>query len=428
MSRNYDDDERDNLYRKEASLKGGPLPSAGEGGDNAPAPATGSENVLRVVVGVTIVVGCVLVFIFGRMAAGPDTHLPVAAPASTYDDPGPMGLAEIQEKGLIVDVHEHIESMAEAPKFLAVMDALGVQTVCLMGTSKFTLTLDESYGFTEYDENNEELIKISKAWPGRFEAWPTVNPEDPDKLAKIQDLVSRGATGVKLYIGHGYVTRDHQYMFHTRAIDDPEMLSLYAWCEANYIPIVLHVNPFREKKGFAQEFIAVLTQYPDLKVVAPHFILSSVSSNRLRELLDTFPNLYSDISFGDYFMKERLRYISKYPKKFQKILTDYADRFMFAADLVMIPGRPDDWAPTQFQAYIDMLTTTTYTSPAIPGETLNGLALSDEIVSRILFRNYGYFRASRPSGTTITRAIQWDRMNQDPVERKPGEAFPPTSK
>jgi len=349
-------------------------------------------------------------------------------PLTDWVDPGPMSLAEMKEKRLIVDVHEHIESLAEAPLFLKAMDQFGIQTMCLMGSSKFTLTLNEPVGFTGYDENNEELLKIVQAYPGRFEAWPTLSPEDPDKLAKIQDLVRRGATGVKLYTGHGYVTKKHEYMFHPVAMDDPAMLPFYAWCEENYIPIVLHVNPFGEKKGFAEEFVAVLTQFPDMKVVAPHFILSTVKSNRLQELLDTFPNLYTDVSFGDYFMKERLLYISKEPDKFKRIFKKYPDRFMFATDLVMIKGRKDDWAPVQFQAYIDMLTKETYTSPAIPGVTLNGLNLPDDLLSRILFRNYHAFRKYRPVNTKPQGEIDWKRMSVSPVERKPGEAFPPVPK
>lgn len=416
-------------------------------------PESDSANqVIPYIVGTAIMLGFVIVFMVGRMsgsqaafvsdaAATSETASPDTAPAARteptvshgepltdWQDPGPMGLAEIQEKRLIVDVHEHIESLAEAPLFLKAMDQFGIEKACLMGSSKFTLTLSEPYGFTGYDENNEELLKIVQAHPGRFEAWPTFSPEDPDKLTKLQDLVRRGATGVKLYTGHGYVTKKHDYMFHPVAMDDPGMLPFYAWCEENFIPIVLHVNPFKEKKGFAEEFVAVLTQFPDLKVVAPHFILSTIRSNRLRELLDTFPNLYTDISFGDYFMKERLLYISKEPGKFKKIFADYPDRFMFATDLVMIKGRKDDWAPVQYQAYLDMLTKKTYTSSAIPGETLRGLELSDELLSRILFRNYHAFRQYRPVNSKPRKEIDWKRMSVDPVERKPGEAFPPPSK
>lgn len=415
-----------------------------------------SNRVIPTIVGVAIVLGCAVVFFVGRMSGAPQAETPTAskaevvavtpevsstskpapaepvvthgAPLTDWVDPGPMGLAEMKEKRLIIDVHEHIESLAEAPLFLKAMDQFGIQSMCLMGSSKFTLTLSEPVGFTGYDENNEELLKIVAAYPGRFEAWPTLSPEDPDKLKKIQDLVKRGATGVKLYTGHGYVTKKHDYMFHPVAMDDPAMLPFYAWCQENFIPIVLHVNPFGEKKGFAEEFVAVLTQFPDMKVVAPHFILSTVKSNRLQELLDTFPNLYTDVSFGDYFMKERLLYISKEPDKFKRIFKKYPDRFMFATDLVMIKGRKDDWAPVQFQAYIDMLTKETYTSPAIPGVTLNGLNLPDELLSKILFRNYHAFRKYRPVNTKPLGEIDWKRMSVDPVERKPGESFPPVPK
>lgn len=358
----------------------------------------------------------------------PDVPEPHGAPLTDWQDPGPMSFAEMQEKHLIIDVHEHIESLAEAPKFIKAMDQFGIQKICLMGSSKFTLTLKEEVGFTGYDENNEELLKIVAAYPGRFEAWPTLSPQDPDKLKKIQDLIARGATGVKLYIGHGYETRKHEYIFHPVAMDDPAMLPFYSWCQENFIPIVLHVNPFGEKKGFAEEFVTVLTKFPDLKVVAPHFILSTVKSNRLRELLDTFPNLYSDISFGDAYMKPRLTYISKEPGKFKKLFKDYPDRFMFATDLVMIKNRPDDWAPVQYQAYLDMLTKETYTSPAIPGAVLTGLNLSDDLLSRILFRNYQAFRQYRPVNSKPRGEIDWSLMSVSPVERKPGEAFPPTPK
>ncbi|MCF6286421.1 MAG: amidohydrolase family protein, partial [Candidatus Hydrogenedentes bacterium] len=366
-------------------------------------PTDRGMHVIQAIVALAIVAGFVTVFFVGRASNNP-APTPKNAPHpvetgttapntpqqatevataveidSTIDwgDPGPMPFALIQAERRIIDVHEHIESLEQVPLYLAAMDQLGIQKMCLMGSSKFTLTLNERLGFVGYDENNEELMKIIAAYPDRFEAWPTINPKDTDKLEKIQDLVSRGATGVKLYLGHGYVTKKHTYMFHTVAMDDPTMLPFYAWCEENRIPLAFHVNPYKDKIGFAQEFIAVLTQFPDLKVIAPHFILSSVQSYRLEELLDTFPNLYSDVSFGDYFMKERLTYISKFPKQFRRIFNRYPNRFMFASDLVMIKGRPENWATTQLQAYLDMLSKETYTTTAIPGKELKGLALSD---------------------------------------------------
>lgn len=368
----------------------------------------------------------------GMLAAGTAALSGAAAESAL---PKPLSREEIQAQRKIIDVHEHIASLDLAPLYLDVMDELGIGKMCLMGSSKFTLTLNEQFGFTEYDENNDELIKIVEAHPGRFEAWPTVNPKDGDKLDKFKALVERGATGLKLYIGHGYVTKQGEYMFHTVAMDDPGMLPLYAYCEENFIPVCLHANPFDDgthkgKKGFAEEMVAVLTQFPDMKVVCPHFILSSVRDSRMREFLDTFPNVLTDVSFGDFFMAERLKYISKKPAKFQQIFGRYADRIMFGADLVLIKGprQTRKWIRDQQNAYLDMLTRTTYTTDAIPGVVLTGLNLPDSIVERVLFKNYEEFTARRPRGTEITREIRWSKMNAKRTGREPGQAYPPRPK
>ena len=371
-----------------------------------------------------------------------EINLPVS------EETNALSLEEIQEQGLIIDVHEHIESLKVAPVYIEAMDDLGIAKVCLMGSSKFTLTMNERYGFTGYDENNNALIDIVNAYPGRFEAWPTLSPTDPNNLTKLKDLVARGATGVKLYNGHGYLTRteEPEFLFHPVAMDAPNMLPVYAYCEENFIPICIHVNPYddgthRGKPGFAEEFIAVLTQFPNLKVDAPHFILSSVHSARFEEFMDTFPNVYSNISFGDSFMKERLIYISKNPRKFTNLFHKYADRLMFASDLVLDEvavraGRKTPaWVKQQMQAYIDMLSKKKYASPHILDETgkpmeLNGLDLPGHIIEAVLYKNYLRFSEMKPTDTKITREIDWSKMgrNREPIEREPGQAFPPRKK
>ena len=356
-------------------------------------------------------------------------NLATDTPAIDFNAPA-LSLEEIQKQRLIIDVHEHIGSLDLAPIYLDIMNELGIAKMCLMGSSKFTLTLDESYGFTEIEANNKELIKIIETYPGRFEAWPTLDPTDPDKLEKFKALLARGATGLKLYIGHGYITKTREYMFHSVAIDDPGMMPVYAYCQENFIPVCMHVNPSSAAPGFAQELIAVLTEFPDMKIVVPHFMLSSIYSDRLREFLDTFPNLYTDISFGDFFMADGLKRISRSPRKFRQIFNDYPTRIMYATDLVLInsPRQNRQWVREQQQAYLDMLTKERYTSPAIPGEELRGLALPNHILERVLYKNYLDFSAKRPVGTVITRQINWDKMNQEKLDRLPGQAFPPPPK
>ena len=338
-------------------------------------------------------------------------------------------LKQVQAERRIIDVHEHIQSIDQAPTMLAVMDQLGMGKVCLMGSSLFTLTLNPKVGFTHCDENNEQLMQICEKYPGRFEAWPTMDPLDPKKLEKFDALVKRGAKGLKLYLGHGYtIKKTNQYMFHTMAIDDPRMFPVYKYLQENFIPVVLHVNPSPKTPGFADEFLAVLKQFPDMKVVCPHWMLSSIKDSRLEELLDTFPNLYTDVSFGhDDFLVPGLKRISKSPTKFRNLVNRYKTRIMFSTDLVITeePIKDQKWIHDRFKAYLDMLTEDSYTTPVIPNERLRGLALAGDVLDRILYQNHEEFMALRPSGTKIAREINWSMMGASPVKRKPGEALPP---
>jgi len=329
----------------------------------------------------------------------------------------------------IINAHEHLQSLAEAPKLLEAMDSLGIERTVLVGSSRFTITLRHRDGFTRIDENNEELIKVIRAFPGRFEAWPTLDPTDPDKLEKLERLVERGATGLKLYLGHGLVSKTTgDWMFGPVAMDDPGMFPVYSYCERTFLPICYHVNPGPRKPGFAQEFVAVLDRFPDLKVNCPHYMLSSIRSSRLRELLDTYPNLYSDISFGhDDYLEAGLRRMSENPKAFRKLFLDYPDRFFFGTDCVITEARRKDaeWIRARFQSYLDVLGADWYTTPVIPGTRLRGLELPPEIVDRILYQNFVDFSAKRPSGTTIDRPIDWKRMGVTRIERTPGTRRPP---
>ncbi|MDJ0864538.1 MAG: amidohydrolase family protein [Myxococcota bacterium] len=340
---------------------------------------------------------------------------------------GNATLQRAMSRRLIVNAHEHIQSSREVAKLKSVMDELGISKTLLMGSARFTITLRPKDGFTRYDENNAAIVGIAAAEPGRFEAWPTIDPRDPENLDKARRLMAQGAKGIKLYLGHGYIDeRTNEYLFHSMAMDDPRMLSFYAWCQANFVPVMYHVNPF--KPGFAEEFIAVLTGFPDLKIIAPHFILSSIKDSRLQEFLDTFPNLYSDISFGhDNFLIPGLKRISRKPGKFKRLFEKYPDRFMFGTDLVVTehPRKTPAWMSVRFRAYLSMLATSSYEVDFLPDRQLRGLGLSGAILEGILYRNYETFMALRPRGTQITRQIDWTKMGVARTGRKKGTTTPP---
>lgn len=356
---------------------------------------------------------------------------PETPPGESPDE----ALKRIIDNRLIVNAHEHAENIEDVPRMLAFMDEYGIKETVLLGSSHFTITLNPRVGFTLYDQYNENMLEIHLAHPERFEAWPTISPLDPQMVTKLADLVERGASGLKLYTGHGYINKiEDNYLFHPIAMDDARMFPLYEYIESKNLPVIWHVNPGPTKPGFAQEFVEVLKLFPDMRIICPHFMLSSIKDSRLREFLDTFPNLYSDISFGhDDFLTAGLRRISRDPEKFREIFREYPDRFMFGTDLVITnhAGKTAEWAGARVKAYLDMLTKKTYTVPFMidrstgEPEVLNGLELTSPLLDNILYHNFNRFMAMDPEDTKIQRQLRWANFGIERVDRVPGQAFPP---
>ena len=336
-------------------------------------------------------------------------------------------IARIVAARRIINVHEHVQGEANADALLREMDTLGLARTVLLGSPWFTIALYEQAGFTRYDENNAAIVAMAQAHPERFEAWPTVNPLDGDKVEKLKAMVGEGASGAKLYFGHGYTaTRRNTYIFHPIAMDDPMMMGLYEYLAEQHIPVCYHVNP--AKPGFMDEFVTVLRRFPDLKVNTPHFMLSSMVHSRLREMFATFPNLVADISFGhDDYLKTGLQRISANPAAFRELLATFPERFLFGTDYVVTTLRPHDhdWYGIRTRAYLDMLSRVTYTTPLLPGRTLTGLALAPTLIENVLYRNFETFRARTPQGTILDRTIQWSKLRVPAVERAPGQALDP---
>lgn len=326
----------------------------------------------------------------------------------------------------IINVHEHVQGEENTGTLLEEMDALGIGKTVLVGSPWFTISLYERAGFTRYDENNAAILAMAKAHPGRFEAWPTVDPMDPGKLDKVKAMVEQGATGVKLYLGHGYTSRENRYIFHPIAMDDPGMTALYEYLAEQHIPVCYHVNP--AKPGFLDEFVQVLKAHPDLKVNTPHYFMSSMVHGRIREMLKTFPNLIIDISFGhDDYLNSGLQRVSADRDAFRALFEEFPERFMFGTDYVVTTLRPNDheWYRVRTQAYLDMLSTEQYTTPLLPDRPLRGLALAPELLENILYRNFERFQALKPESTVIERPLDWSQMRVRMDTRLPGQALPP---
>ena len=265
---------------------------------------------------------------------------------------------ERREAFKIINAHEHVQSFSIIPLLLKVMEDCQMEKMILLGTSKYTFYLNPKYGFSEYDKNNEEIINISKKYPDKFIALCTIDPRDEDKLEKLKKFIAAGAKGLKLYNGHGNF---YDNFFHL-PLDDPGMMEVYQYCEEQGVPILYHINSGR----FLNQMERILQAFPDLVIVAPHFILTSRNLTLLSRLLDTYPNLYTDVSFGHPdFQVAGFNRISYNAVAFREFMQKYRDRVNFGTDIVITSYRAKsmNYIEDVTLSYFDMLEKEEFTLP-----------------------------------------------------------------
>jgi predicted TIM-barrel fold metal-dependent hydrolase len=168
------------------------------------------------------------------------------------------------------------------------------------------------------------------------------------------------------------------------------MTPVYAFCEKNNIPVMFHVNA-----GYYQEeFESVLRHFPRLKVICPHFCLSTIRSDRFEYLMQNFPQLYTDVSFGymDFLVPALLRF-SKDPERYRNIILKYQDRIFFGTDMIVSgnPVKTVDWLTQVAEVYRDYLEKTEYRFFAVPDQTLRGLHLERAVLEKIYYKNFDRF-------------------------------------
>lgn len=297
------------------------------------------------------------------------------------NDPAVQGIALSPRRFPAIDVHEHLKGEDEAERLLAEMDRLGIRRTALMASTTYTLTLDKQYGFEGFKENGESILAVSKKWPDRFSAFVTIDPLEEGNLAYLQDAVARGAAGLKLYLGHGAETGKGP--FHVMPLNDPRMEPIYAWAEQTQLPIVFHVN----LNKYWDELVAVLEAHPYLRVDLPHYGLHKESTKKLARLswlLQRYPNVYTDISFGHPdFELEGFESLSANPDRSRAFYSVCKNKIMFATDMVLEPSKSDDYIHDTLSAYMAHLEQPFFRFPGVDDRLLRGLALPDDALKAV---------------------------------------------
>jgi predicted TIM-barrel fold metal-dependent hydrolase len=294
---------------------------------------------------------------------------------------------------MLVDSHLHVAGEIGPRKLLSYMDRAGLDRAILLGSSQFTLTLDHHDGFVNHSDNNTYLLRLARDHPDRLAAWPTLDPRERQNSWRVKSYADKGATGIKLYVGHGARNAfTGEPIFHVCGIDDDRMLPIYEACAELDLPVCLHVNC-----GIAEywnELLNVLAEFRDVKFVIPHFALSTRAPDRLRFLLERFPNVFSDISFGqDEFLLAGSARVEQ-SAKLRALVHAYSGRFLFGADLVLTntPHKTPQWMADRVGHYQEMLTQERYWSKPFQ-RAFRGFALPKPASRAIMSANIDRLRA-----------------------------------
>ena len=320
----------------------------------------------------------------------------------------------------IINGHEHIQDATQGEKWINAMDIAGISTTVMLGSPDATFWLHPEGPFNKYDENNEELLKLVYKYPDRFIAFPTVYTYDDYKLEKLQDYLARGAIGLKLFTGHYAVFYEH-----TGPLDISTMDPIYEYCETNHVPIIWHVHLGID--FLRDQFEVVLKMYPDLIINVPHFMLSSINlwqtngQGRLRYYLETYPNLYTDISFG-YWARDGLWRMSNHTQEFREFMIEFQDRFTFGTDMVCTvhPRKDTEWIANMTLAYRYIVEKENFNISAtqdIEGDfngdapgTHNGLNLPKDVLDKIYYDNMIKFLNCRPYTDDLDDVIKNSKL------------------
>jgi predicted TIM-barrel fold metal-dependent hydrolase len=295
------------------------------------------------------------------------------------DPPAPAETAALPSP---IDAHVHLTGMDAVPALLAELDREGIGRAVVLSTPDSTAGRGGK-GLEGYRQGNEAVLAAAKANPGRLIPFVTLDLSH-DTPEYVDDLLARGACGVKLYDGH--------HAFHEQPLDHPSHLPLFARMQERDVPVLLHANTVR----YRAELASVLRAFPKLSVVCAHLCGSRTDLDRFEALRDEFPSLLFDTSHGSSdAAAQGFSYLEKEHQRFRRILEKTPERFLFGSDLVTSQEGPtwkEEW-DMQVGANLGLLAAATFRfwrqnegGGLSPG-TYRGQALPKELLEKIFGGN-----------------------------------------
>lgn len=204
----------------------------------------------------------------------------------------------------VIDAHCHIYPEKIAARAVAGTDAFyGTTARCSQGTVNELLEVGVKAGTDHFIVQSvattpkqvrsiNEFIASSVAnAKGKLTGLGTMHPECEDIPGEIVHLKELGLKGIKIH-------PDIQ----ARPLDHPGFLEMYACCEKEGLPVLMHTGDYRYDYSNPNRLIPVLEKFPDLTVIGAHFGGWSIWEEATEQMAK-YQNLYVDCSSSLPFMK-----------------------------------------------------------------------------------------------------------------------------
>lgn len=299
----------------------------------------------------------------------------------------------------VIDVHSHpyAESMDDVARWVDYMDSLNIERTVILT-------------YAIYDEL-DSLMEVYGAYPERFEVWCGLDLSDYSApgyteraITELERCLEIGGLGIGEVSDKGWGLRSGRSEVVGPHFDDPVLQPVLQRAGELGLPINVHVaDPIWMYEPMDHSNDGLMTSYrwrlddrddiishsemiqvlenavrdnPGTTFIACHFANLTYDLGRLGQLLDTYPNLYADIS-------ARYSEFANIPRFTGAFFERYQDRLLYGTDLGYNPG--------MYRTTFRILETEDehfYDHSVFPRHwSINGLGLSEDVLEKVYRKN-----------------------------------------
>jgi predicted TIM-barrel fold metal-dependent hydrolase len=263
---------------------------------------------------------------------------------------------------------------------------------------------------TGMDKLNMAVMVNLEKYSGRFITFTNVDFNGIGEegwleriLEEIESDVGNGANGLKIYKNLGLTQKDNNG--NRVPVDDPRLDRVWGKCAELNIPVLIHTgepfqfwqphdknnerwlelkqrpNRYRDPEIFPpwevvmEEQHNVFRKHPKTIFINAHLGWLGFDLNRLGELMDELPNMYTEIGAV-------LAELGRQPRQARQWFIKYQDRILFGKD---------SWNPEEYYVYFRVLETADeyfdYYRKRHAFWKMYGMDLPDEVLKKVYYKN-----------------------------------------